>query len=54
MKKVSGIVGGLKFILKYAVYITALIKIVQFAIATIDEIKDQEEPKEPAKIVEHE
>lgn len=42
MKKVSGIVNGLKFVLKYAVYAMAIIKIVEFAITTLDSI---EEPK---------
>jgi hypothetical protein len=36
MKKVSSIVNGLKFVLKYTVYIMAIIKIIEFAISTLD------------------
>jgi hypothetical protein len=39
MKKLGGIVGGLKFVLKYAVYVMAIIKIVEFSITTINEIE---------------
>lgn len=49
MKKVSGIINGLRFVLKYAVYVMAIIKIVEFAITTLDEIdepKKQENEKE--------
>lgn len=46
MQKLGGIVGGLKFVLKYAVYIMALIKIVEFAITTIDEVDNKQPQKE--------
>jgi hypothetical protein len=42
MKKVSGIINGLKFVLKYTVYIMALIKIIEFAISTLDEIGEKD------------
>ncbi|WP_189337132.1 hypothetical protein [Flavobacterium laiguense] len=42
MKKFTGIVGGLKTFLKYGVYIMAIIKIVEFAISTLDEIGGDE------------
>lgn len=44
MKKLGGVIGGLKFILKYTVYVMAIIKIVQYAITTLDEV-DGTEPK---------
>jgi hypothetical protein len=50
MKKVSGIVNGLKFVLKYAVYVMAIIKIVEFAISTLNEIEEQKIEKD-AKVI---
>lgn len=50
MGKVTGIINGLKFILKYAVMIVAVVKIIEFAIATFAEI----EPKDEKKVVENE
>lgn len=50
MKKVTGIVNGLKFVLKYAVYVMAIIKIVEYAITTLDQI-DEPKSKENAEIV---
>lgn len=50
MKRVSGIVNGLKFVLKYTVYIMAIIKIIEFAISTLDEIGEKEAPKEALKL----
>jgi hypothetical protein len=38
MKKVNGIVNLLKVVLKYGVYFTALIKVVDFAIETFEAI----------------
>lgn len=46
MKKLGGIVGGLKFVLKYAVYVMAIIKIVEFSITTLNEVESSEEKKE--------
>lgn len=45
MKKLGGIVGGLKFVLKYAVYVMAIIKIVEFSITTLNEVESSEEKK---------
>jgi len=50
MKKVTGIVNGLKFVLKYAVYVMAIIKIVEFAITTLSEI-DQEKTEKNGEVV---
>ena len=46
MKKVSGLVNGLKFVLKYAVYVMAVIKIVEFAIDTLNGIESSDDKKE--------
>lgn len=46
MKKLGGLVNGLKFVLKYSIYVMAVIKIVEFAIQTISEVDGQIEPKE--------
>lgn len=51
MKKVSGIVNGLKFVLKYAVYAMAIIKIVEFAINTLDGIDEPKKENQDAEIV---
>jgi hypothetical protein len=45
MKKLGGLVGSLKFVLKYAIYVMAVIKIVEFAIATLNEVETAETPK---------
>jgi hypothetical protein len=46
MNKFKGIANGLKFVLKFGVYIMAIIKIVEFAIATLEDIEPKsEEPK---------
>lgn len=50
MKKVSSIVNGLKFVLKYAVYVMAIIKIVEFAISTLNEIEEPKNEKD-AKVI---
>lgn len=39
MNKVNGAINGLKFVLKFGVYIMAIVKIVEFAVATLEEIK---------------
>ncbi|MFV8344584.1 hypothetical protein [Flavobacterium sp. ZB4P13] len=41
MNKINGIVNGLKFVLKFGVYIMAIVKIVEFAVATLEELKPQ-------------
>jgi hypothetical protein len=45
MKRISGIVGGLKTILKYGVYIMAIIKIGEFAIETLEGIDSSKDAK---------
>lgn len=45
MKKLGGLVGGLKFVLKYAIYVMAVVKIVEFAIATLDEVESADKSK---------
>jgi hypothetical protein len=45
MKKVTGIVNGLKFVLKYTVYIMAIIKIIEFSITTLDGLDDSKPVK---------
>ncbi|MDI5895831.1 hypothetical protein [Flavobacterium algoritolerans] len=45
MNKVNGIINGLKFVLKYGVYITAIITIVKFAIDTFEAIEQKDAPK---------
>jgi hypothetical protein len=45
MNKVNGIINGLKFLLKYGVYITAVIAIVKFAIDTFEAIEQKEAVK---------
>lgn len=51
MNKINGIVNGLKFVLKFGVYIMAIVKIIEFAIATLDEVNPE---KQPVKTVENE
>ena len=51
MKKLSGIVNGLKFVLKYAVYVMAIIKIIEYAITTLDELEQPKIIKENGEIV---
>ena len=45
MNKINGIVNGLKFVLKFGVYIMAIITIIEFAIKTLDEIPKKETEK---------
>lgn len=45
MNKVNGIINGLKFVLKYGVYITAIITIIKFAIDTFESIEQKDEKK---------
>jgi hypothetical protein len=46
MGKLTGIVNGLKFALKYAVVILAVVKIIEFAIKTFEDIAPKEEKTE--------
>lgn len=45
MNKVNGIVNGLKFVLKYGIYLMALVKIIEFAIETLTSIDTKEQLK---------
>jgi hypothetical protein len=45
MNKVNGIVNGLKFVLKYGIYLMALVKIIEFAIETLTAIDTKENLK---------
>ncbi|MFV8343917.1 hypothetical protein [Flavobacterium sp. XS2P39] len=45
MNKVNGIVNGLKFVLKYGIYLMALVKIIEFAIETLTAIDGKETAK---------
>lgn len=42
MNKVNGIVNGLKFVLKYGIYLMAVVKIVEYAIETLTAIENKE------------
>lgn len=46
MKQVGSIVNGLKFILKYAVVITAIIKIISYAITELENLDFLKKEKE--------
>jgi len=48
MGKVVGIINGLKFVLKFGVIIVAIVKVVEFAIQTFEDlgIKEDEKKKE--------
>lgn len=52
MKKATGIINGLKFVLKYGVYVMAIIKIVEFAINTLDEIDNSKNENNGEKLSE--
>lgn len=52
--KITSIVKTLRFIMAYAVIITVVVEIVEFAIKKLEEVKLPEMEKKPAVIVETE
>ena len=43
MNRLGGVIGTLKFVLKFGVYIMAIVKIIEFAIETLDAIEPKQE-----------
>ncbi|MFH6942410.1 hypothetical protein [Flavobacterium sp. FlaQc-50] len=46
MKKLGGILNGLKTVAKFSIYAVAFLKIIQYAIDTIEDLQ----PKEPQNL----
>lgn len=49
MKKISGVIKLLQAVVKYGAYVMAVIEIVEFAIKTIQAIKDKDDDNEEEK-----